>query len=93
MSTAKEFLIKQRVAENSPSSLECVLVEYWMVEFAKLHVTEALKRACGNVEAELEPLGWLAEQHLTLPFIAGEDYEIGISSSSILNAYSLDNIK
>jgi hypothetical protein len=64
-----------------------------MIEFAKLHVEAALKTAAGNVEADLEPMGWLAEQHLNSPLIIGEDYEIGISRNSILNSYPLENIK
>lgn len=64
-----------------------------MIKFAKLHVKAALKEVFETVEADFEPMGWLAEQHSNTPFIEGEDYEIGISRTSILNAYSLTNIK
>ena len=83
--TAEEFL------KGKPFSIESI--NQHMIDFAKLHVTEALKEASEKVDADFEPMGWLAEQHLTSPFIAGEDYEIGISRESILNAYPLNLIK
>ena len=63
-----------------------------MIEFAKLHVEAALKEASEKVEADLEPMDWLAEQHLSSPFIEGEDYAIGICRNSILEAYPLSKI-
>lgn len=44
----------------------------------------ALDLAAGVVDADLEPMGWLAEKHMEEPLKAGEDYEIGIHRSSIL---------
>lgn len=64
-----------------------------MIQFAKHHVKLALEAAAGNVEADFEPMGWLAEQHATEPFKAGEDYEIGINRHSVLNSYDLSNIE
>jgi enolase len=63
------------------------------IEFAKTHVKAALQAASEKVEADFEPMGWLAEQHMNSPFKPGEDYEIGISRSSILEAYPEENIK
>jgi len=93
--TAEEFLKKYQnntdhYADQDYSEYELIIA---LKEFAKHHVTEALKAASENVEADFEPMGWLAEQHQIKPFIAGEDYEIGISRHSILEAYSLENIK
>lgn len=49
-----------------------------------------LKEASENVDVTLEPMGWLAEQHLSDPLIAGIDYELNVSRESIkevLNKY------
>jgi hypothetical protein len=83
--TAEEFL------KGKPFSIESI--HKYMIEFAKLHCIEQAKVISENVEADFEPMGWLAEQHLSTPFIAGKDYEVPVSRHSILNAYSLDLIK
>jgi hypothetical protein len=62
-------------------------------KFAELHCIEQAEVISENVEADFEPMGWLAEHHLNDPFIAGEDYEIPVSRQSILNAYPLNLIK
>ncbi len=58
------------------------------IEDVREYMTKAfnlgLQVASENVEADFEPMGWLAEQHMEDPFIAGEDYEIGIHRNSIL---------
>lgn len=52
---------------------------------AKIDAIEETCRVCAeSAEADFEPLGWLAKQHQINPFIEGEDYEIPIIRSSIL---------
>ena len=75
--TAEEFLEK----ENLPESISGGTLSYAMVEFAKLHVTEALKAA---------------SEHAELDYGNGRCRECGsnkIDEQSILTAYSLDLIK
>lgn len=50
-------------------------------------IKDTLNTAAENIEADLEPLNWLAEKHLDSPLIAGEDYEIGVSRSAIKNLF------
>lgn len=50
-------------------------------------IQQTLETAARNVEADFEPMEWLAEQHAESPFIEGEDYEIGISRSSITGVF------
>ena len=89
MITAEEFFY-----ELYPDAyIEHCDIKNAMIEFAKLHVKAALEGASEKVEAEFQPIGWLADQHVSSSFIEGEDYEISISIQSILNAYSLENIK
>ena len=54
-----------------------------LIEFAKMHVQEALKQA--SVEAEVE-------HELSNPYDPNSEYQI-VNKDSILNAYSLENIK
>ena len=88
MITAEEFFEKE--TSGFLDEKECKKL---MIEFAKLHVQEALKQASELAEADFEPMGWLADQHLNEPFIEGEDYEVPVIRSTILNAYPLDLIK
>ena len=53
------------------------------IEFAKMHVLEALKQA--SVEAEVE-------HELSNPYDPNSEYQI-VNKDSILNAYPLENIK
>jgi len=96
--TAREFF--KEVSPNNKYGLRASLstsqqrlLSEIVIRFAKIKVTEALQAASENADADFEPMGWLAEQHLIEPFVAGEDYEIGIHRNSILNAYPLDLIK
>lgn len=95
--TTEDFFEKNYiVTTDDERSFKCIDEESFkesMLEFAKLHVQEALKAASENVDADFEPMGWLAELHFDNPFIAGKDYEIGISRKSILDVYPLDKIK
>mgnify|MGYP003416922325 FL=1 len=54
-----------------------------MIEFAKLHVQEALRQASEKAETDYE---------LDNPYDANSAYYI-VNKDSILNAYSLDTIK
>ena len=54
-----------------------------LIEFAKMHVQEALKQA--SVEAEVE-------HELSNPYDPNSEYQI-VNKDSILNAYPLGNIK
>ena len=54
-----------------------------LIEFAKMHVQEALRLA--SVEAEVE-------HELSNPYDPNSEYQI-VNKDSILNAYSLENIK
>jgi hypothetical protein len=58
---------------------EDTLLDQMLIEFAKLHVEAALKAASNKAEATLESSG-------------DEEYPIVIKNS-ILNSYSLNNIK
>ena len=54
-----------------------------LIEFAKMHVQEALRLA--SVEAEVE-------HELSNPYDSNSEYTI-VNKESILNAYPLENIK
>ena len=54
-----------------------------LIEFAKMHVQEALKQA--SVEAKVE-------HELSNPYDPNSEYQI-VNKDSILNAYPLENIK
>ena len=84
MKTAEDFLVKK----NYPLSYEfgglgMYYVREAMIEFAKMHVQEALKQA--SVEAEVE-------HELSNPYDPNSEYQI-VNKDSILNAYPLENIK
>ena len=58
-------------------------IEEFMIEFAKMHVQEALRLV--SVEAEVE-------HELSNPYDSNSEYTI-VNKESILNAYPLENIK
>lgn len=78
MTTAKELFDKM-LEENN----ECTSTEM-MVEFAKIHVTEALKQASEKAEIETE------YENPVNPSMGS--FEV-VDKTSILDAYSLDNVK
>ena len=78
MITAKELFDKM-LEEND----ECTSTEM-MVEFAKMHVTEALKQASEKAELETE------YENAVNPSMGS--FEV-VDKTSILDSYSLDNIK
>lgn len=59
-----------------------------MIEFAKLHVQAALKAASENVEVDYN---LLEDYNKTL--LVDENIEVYTITSSILDSYSLENIK
>lgn len=78
MITAKE-LFNKMLEEND----ECTSTEM-MLEFAKMHVTEALKQASEKAEIETK------YENPVNPSMGS--YEV-VDKCSILDAYSLDNVK
>lgn len=77
---AKTFIIK-KLDETQPNSNKPPTpkqVEEWMIEFAKLHVNEALKKASKKA---------IAYQ------LCNDDDPIIVSENSILTAYSLDDVE
>ena len=84
MKTAEKFLIKKNYPlYNNFGGLGMYYVKEAMIEFAKMHVQEALKQASVEVEVEHE---------LSNPYDPNSGYEI-VNKDSILNAYPLDLIK
>lgn len=77
--TAEEFL-NQKPFLNGMTRMDQRIA---MIEFAKLHVEAALKEASEKAETDYE---------LGNPYDANSRYEI-VNKNSILNAYSLENIK
>ena len=77
MKTAEDFLKEGAQHPNGWTVRKC------MIEFAKMHVQEALRLA--SVEAEVE-------HELSNPYDPNSEYQI-VNKDSILNAYSLENIK
>ena len=84
MKTAEEFLKNFNEEENNIDKLYYdSYVKKAMIEFAKMHVQEALRLA--SVEAEVE-------HELSNPYDPNSEYQI-VNKESILNAYPLDLIK
>ena len=83
MKTAEEFLIEKNYPlYNEFGGLGMYYVKEAMIEFAKMHVQEALRLA--SVEAEVE-------HELSNPYDPNSEYQI-VNKDSILNAYPLENI-
>ena len=81
MKTAEEFLRNSSV--TSSDRYDFLSKQELMIEFAKMHVQEALRLA--SVEAEVE-------HELSNPYDPNSEYQI-VNKDSILNAYPLDLIK
>ena len=83
MKTAEEFLKENNYPlYNEFGGLGMYYVKEAMIEFAKMHVQEALRLA--SVEAEVE-------HELSNPYDPNSEYQI-VNKDSILNAYHLENI-
>lgn len=77
MITAEEFLLANN--ESLLKGLSRLELNKLLIEFAKLHVEQALKEASENATTWIIP--------------GSQGMEQRVSTSSILNAYPLDNIK
>ena len=88
MKTVEEFLIKKNYPlYNNFGGLGMYYVKEAMIEFAKMHVQEALKQASEKSDADFTYLGD------DLKEIGAEYIEVYTIKDSILNAYHLENIK
>ena len=88
MKTAEEFLKNFNEEENNIDKLYYdSYVKKAMIGFAKMHVQEALKQASEKADADFTYLGD------DLKEIGAEYIEVYTIKDSILNAYSLENIK
>jgi hypothetical protein len=76
--TAEEYCNGHLGFEQYPTD-----TPYFMIEFAKLHVEAALKAASEKATIKYEYEGNTGSEY----------YSEYVNSSSILNAYHLDNIK
>ena len=83
--TAEEILDTDKGWKNSTAEL--------MIEFAKLHVTEALKQASRNINLIQSSSEEINKNNIS-PFITADDNTVWIiDKTSILNTYSLEDIK
>lgn len=81
MRKAKEYLIG---CEHDGSYIPVNEV-LRIIKSAQIDAIEAAcKRCAEEAEADFEPLGWLAEQHMSSPFMEGEDYEVPVIRTTIL---------
>jgi len=78
MITAEDFLLNKVRGINykQPNPKQ---VEEWLIQFAKIHVTEALKKANENTKTGVRD--------------ACGDIRADLVEKYILNAYSLDNVE
>ena len=83
MKTAEEFLLQNPFIHGMTRADQAIA----MIEFAKLHVKEALKQASEKTDADFTYLGD------DLKEIGAEYIEVYTIKDSILNAYPLDLIK
>lgn len=81
--TAKEYIEK-----NNQGSFG-LTQEALMIEFAKMHVTEALKQASSKSEINITHQGETKKRKY---YFGDLDIEAEINKESILTAYNLDNI-
>ena len=88
MKTTEEFLKRKKYPTfNESGGLGMYYVKEAMIEFAKMHVQEALKLASEKADADFTYLGD------DLKEIGAEYIEVYTIKDSILNAYPLDLIK
>jgi hypothetical protein len=76
------YITKDGEPESVHDSVENVLDVLKQIQLDAIEAT--CKRCAEEADADFEPLGWLAEQHMNTPFIEGEDYEVSIIRASIL---------
>ena len=100
--TAEEFLVRDELfktpltEEEKHYYIDRIIThdDYikGMIEFAKMHVQEALKQASENSFVEYIDLN-TDEIFDYTDVIADDDVGVNVNKDSILNAYSLKNIK
>jgi hypothetical protein len=90
ITTAEELIWKEDfISDGWTSSWEFETVKKLMIEFAKLHVQEALKNANEKVEIHSD-----SGSNYHREFEEGiRNNTIWVPANSILNAYPLENIK
>ena len=90
MITVEDFLQNHQTISHFYDDNSCNMVcfdrdvKQAMIEFAKLHVTEALKETSENFKMKLKEEVYELDMN---------DDWMEVDKNSILNAYSLDNIK
>lgn len=93
MDTAEKFLKKKKYPSfNENGGLGVHYVKEAMIEFAKLHTQEALKQASEKAFVEYIDLKTNEEFDYT-DVLVDDNVGADVNKDSILNAYSLDNIK
>ena len=92
MKTAEEFLNKKKYPSfNESGGLGIHYVKEAMIEFAKMHVQEALKKAYLDSEMRVSENDTNEYPSFTDNYDDGY-VTITVSKDSILNAYPLENI-
>ena len=93
MKTAEKFLIKKNYPlYNEFGGLGMYYVKEAMIEFAKMHVQEALKQASEKAFVEYIDLN-TDEIFDYTDVITDDDVGVNVNKDSILKSYSLENIK
>ena len=87
--TAKTFLQNLIEENNQDSNID---LEDALIEFAKLHVEQALKEASEKARVQMGE-SYMREQITIHPHSLVDTVIITADAESILNSYSLDNIK
>lgn len=85
--SAEVFIINKQTESRPPTPKE---VEEWLIEFAKLHITEALKEASEKAKISKTACG----DSMSCGCMGNCEYPTSfINKRSILTAYSLDNVE
>lgn len=88
---AEEYIIEKDLDHWADQDYVKEDILKWIKQ-AQLDILEyAVKKCADNADADWEPMGWLADQHVNMKFIAGEDYEVYVNNQSILK--TIDEIK
>jgi hypothetical protein len=75
---------KELVNEKFPYIFENVNEKDVIELMQQVRIT-TLQEAADNNDVDVQWMGWLAEKHIEKPFIPGEDYEVYVINSSILD--------
>jgi hypothetical protein len=92
--TAEETIEKIIKFESTNDTIECTVysLSQVMIEFAKLHVEAALKKASEDAKVSLAD-DWVRKQETIHPGSLVSSITIKVDNESILNSYPLTNIK